>query len=46
MRVIRLLLVAALLVSGIGSGNRNGREGVSVVRYSGPWSCYLGDLYC
>ena len=32
MRVVRRLLVVALIVSGIGSGNRNGREGVSVVR--------------
>ena len=43
---MRRLLVAALLVSRVGSGNRNGRAGVSVVPYGGPCSCCLGDLYC
>ena len=43
---MRRLLVAAVLVFRVGSGNRNGREGISVFRYGGPCSCYLGDLYC
>ena len=46
MGVMRRLLVSALLVSGVGSGNRNGSESVSVVRYGSPWSCYLGGFYC
>jgi len=46
MGVMCRLLISVLLVSGVGSGDWNGREGVSMVRYSGPWSCYFGGLYC
>jgi len=44
MRVMRRLLDAAFRVSGVGSGNRNGRAGVSVVRYD-PWYCCPGTQH-